>query len=197
MSTCHKPKFAPRRTTAPGHGARSSRKAITARAAAFICAATCRPVFRSRHSAVAYVGEHGQGHDGRDFRQQAQWPFSVRMGQECLSRNNTAHRRRLALVSAAIAKGEVDFPFCGRGSSSTSRTRANRKSSRCRAARLCTTCHGGRCWWKHHAVSAPKGQAASRCWPRSAAPRLCSATSLPNRPSSTGHKLDTEFAIVG
>ena len=47
-----------------------------------------------------------------------------------------------------MAKGEVDFPFCGRSSSSTSRSRASRTSSWCRAARLCTTCHGGPCWWK-------------------------------------------------
>ena len=67
-------------------GTRSSSKAIIAssisppRAAGFICVATCRHVSRSRRSAVAYVGERGQGHDGRDF-QRPGWPFPVRTGQ--------------------------------------------------------------------------------------------------------------------
>jgi hypothetical protein len=61
-------------------------------ASSFICAATSRHVSRSRHSAVAYVGERGQGRDGRDFQRPGQWPFPVRMGQGLLSRNNTASK---------------------------------------------------------------------------------------------------------
>jgi hypothetical protein len=75
--------------TAPAQVSTQAARQSRSGAAAFICAATCRHVSRSRHSAVAYVGERGQGHDGRDF-QRPGWPFPVRMGQGRLSRNNTA-----------------------------------------------------------------------------------------------------------
>jgi hypothetical protein len=78
------------RATPQCDGGNTSRRAITAPRCRIICASTCHSVSRSRRSAVAYVGERGQGHDGRDFQRSARWPFPVWTGQRRLSRNNTA-----------------------------------------------------------------------------------------------------------